>query len=171
MSIKKITLPLLFLGFLTLPILGQISMIGKMDSLGLRQGKWLYQYTTHDLVPTGQKTWVIANYVNDTLSGEYRVISNDSTFQYFFNIEKNEKKGYAYFLQNGKIRQTFFYIDNRNCFVSDYDNKGRLFRTYVLKDEKQNGSYMCFEKGKITIKRTYSMGAIINEEINLLKKK
>ncbi len=149
----------------------QISVSGIIDTLGKKQGIWITKLTSHELVPSNQNVWILENYKNDTLEGQYRITSIDSTFQYFFIMKKNKFNGYGYFLQNGKIRKTFYFYNENSCFVSEFDDKSRLFRTYILMNEKLDGDYLCFEKGKIVLKRYFKNGVMLNESINRINKK
>lgn len=167
--LRKIYIFILLIAFGT-PASAQIRISGQVDSIMRKQGKWIYQYDEHVLIPL-QKAWVIANYVNDTLEGEYKLISDDSTYRYFFTFKSNLPYGYAYLLEKKRLSKTFYYDQNGVCMVSEFDNKGRVFRSYTMKNDVIDGIYLGFDKGKIVVKRQYDMGGIKKEEINTIVKK
>ena len=156
--------------FCCINILAQTKIKGEIDENGLRQGEWIYEYETHPLVPLDRKTIVRSNYINDTLNGKYFVFSEDSLYKYYLNTKNNELKGFGYLVERGKVRKTFYYFNSRECFVTEYDNNNRLFRTYESKDNKMDGIYMVFDKGKIIMKQYLKMDSLISEEINAFKK-
>lgn len=164
------TLYFIFLVVIGLTSYGQLKITGDIDEQGLRQGQWLYIYGTHKLMPLNGKAIVWCNYINDTLTGSYKIFSEDSVYRYYLNAENNDIKGFGYLLENGKVTKTFYYLNINHCFVTEFDEKGKLFRSYELIDDKKNGVYMAYKNGKITVKRYYDMDTIIKEEVNIFNR-
>ena len=156
--------------FCSVNVFAQTKIKGKIDENDLRQGEWVYEYETHPLIPSGGKTIVRSNYINDTLNGKYFVFSKDSIYKYYLNTVNNELKGFGYLVERGNVRKTFYYSNSKECLVTEFDNNSRLFRTYESKDNKMDGIYMAFDKGKIIMKQYLKMDSLISEEINVFKK-
>lgn len=151
-------------------VISQSKINGEVDKNGLRQGEWTYLYNSHPLILSNEKVIIKCDYKNDTLNGKYLIFSKDNKYKYYLNAVNNDIVGFGYLLEHGKIRKTLFYFNINHCLINEFDENGKLFRVYELKNNKKYGEYIAFNKGKISIKQTYINDSLIYEEINIFKK-
>lgn len=131
-----------------------------VDSMGRKQGQWKFE-GEFDSVLNIQPI-IYANFLNDTLEGNYQKLDREAQVRYEVNMKKGKRYGVGQFFDSrGNLILLIQYENDTIRTVWRFDEKRRLYELIEYKEDKKDGLNILFYKnGRPSIKRTYKNGKL-----------
>jgi len=131
------------------------TLINQRDSLGLRQGKWIFFEEDYERL-YGEFAEIHMDFLNDTIHGKYKVYDVNGVLRFDYQLIKGLRVGPAYeYYRSGKIYRIYYHVADREAYTLEFNNKGYLFDEYMQKEDKLIGAHKTYKKGKLYILRNY----------------
>lgn len=121
-------------------------LYSQYDSLGLKQGVWVYHIEGDDRIGIGDSSIVVTNFYRDTIDGFYRIYSKDVLrYEVYQSMGVNEGLGYVYY-SNGKLARIYSFVEGNLVLISLFDARGRVNEVFEVKNEKVEGMHLIFDR-------------------------
>lgn len=147
---------------------GQVMTLNETDSLGLRQGKWIFPYGVIDESWPSEFSsgWMVeCTYSNDTLVGEYFITDSTDRIRYEVLYEHGYRNGPGTFWDtDGRLFRRCEYVNDSIVTVENFID-GRLSEVLRFNSGKLHGGCWNLQKGSLRSERIYIHGRLSREHI------
>ena len=132
------------------------TLINQTDENGKKQGQWIYTVENCEML-NGAMAEIHADYLNDTIHGEYKVYDVQGNLRVNYQVNKGSRVGvgYEYYL-SGKIFRIYYLLADKEAYTLEFNSKGYLFNEYTQREDKVIGSYKTYKKGKLYIVKNHN---------------